>query len=253
LRIKLLCSIAVLAAAFFAAAPAHAAMTPVDIELVLLVDVGSTINPAEFDLQQQGYVQAFQSDPIIRAIQAGPYHRIAATLIYWAGPTQQFQAVDWMLLKDSATAGAFASAIGAAPRPFDGLTDPASAIVFSYPQFSENAFDGNRWIIDVSGDAPQNAGYPVTIARDLALAAGTDQINGLCLLWDDPDLRTWYTANVIGGPNAFSLPVYEYADFARGIQDKIVREIAPVPEPMTVAGLALGLGALTRYLRLRRA
>ena len=45
---------------------------PVDLELVLAVDVSSSISPEEMELQFRGYAAAFQASDLARRIGAGP-------------------------------------------------------------------------------------------------------------------------------------------------------------------------------------
>ena len=53
------------------------------------------------------------------------------------------------------------------------------------PLFDGNGYAGDRRVIDVSGDGPNNRGRPVTAARDEAVARGI-VINGLPILNDRP-------------------------------------------------------------------
>jgi hypothetical protein len=51
-------------------------------------------------------------------------------------------------------------------------------------------------------------------------------INGLPILTLEPDLESYYEANVIGGPGAFVVAAASYDDFATAILNKLVAEIA---------------------------
>ncbi|MBZ0167769.1 MAG: DUF1194 domain-containing protein, partial [Candidatus Omnitrophica bacterium] len=103
------------------AGPAHA-ITAVDLELSLLVDVSSSVNSTEFDLQQQGYANAFNDATIIAAIENGTIGSIAVNMVMWSSAGNQEEVVPWTLITDAASAMAFASAVGAADRPFFGTT-----------------------------------------------------------------------------------------------------------------------------------
>ena len=48
-----------------AAAPSQA--VPVDTELALLVDVSGSVSGAEFNLQRQGYIDAFNNPAVIKS------------------------------------------------------------------------------------------------------------------------------------------------------------------------------------------
>jgi hypothetical protein len=60
--------------------------------------------------------------------------------------------------------------------------------------------------------------------RDRLAAAGVT-INGLCILHEEPDLLAYFTAEVIGGPDAFALICADYPAFAGAIAQKLQREI----------------------------
>ena len=52
--------------------PANSADIPVDLELVLAVDVSLSMDSYEQKMQLQGYVDAFRDRQVLRAIEAGP-------------------------------------------------------------------------------------------------------------------------------------------------------------------------------------
>ncbi len=222
----------------------------VDLELALLVDVSGSVDTTQFNLQRQGYVDAFNSAAIQAAFQSG--RSAAITLIYWAGAAQQSQAVGWTLVNSAASSAAFANLIAATARPFGGgSTAIGSALNFVTPQFATNSFTGVRNLIDVSGDGATNVGANTLAARNAALAAGVDQINGLPIL-GEAGLLAFYQNNVQGGAGSFTIPAASFADFGAAVQTKIGREITGgVPEPTTWAMMVIGFGAVGFALRRR--
>lgn len=231
-------------------APAHA--TPVDVELQLLVDISGSVNTTEFNLQRTGYINAFKSTTVQTAISSGSVGSIAVQLIYWSGSTQQSVAVDWMEINDLTTATTFETTLNAAGRPFGGATAPGSAINFGVTEFVNNGFDSNLQVIDVSGDGTKNNGASTSAARNAALAAGIDQINGLPI--GSTSLATWYTNNVQGGTDSFVILANDFASFQTAIEQKLVNEISggtnnptPTPEPSTMILLGSGLIGLVGY------
>ncbi len=238
--------------------PAHAtSLTPiaVDLELSLLLDTSGSVSTSEFALQRDGYVKAFNDISLWNTISQGKFGRIAVNYIYWSSSFQQQQAVGWTLIDSFAAAQTFASLVAATTRPFSGLTAPGSAINYATPLFGtetggiDNGFHSTRQVIDVSGDGSQNNGANTAAARDVALAAGVDAINGLPILGSEPNLDIWYQNNIQGGVNSFVLPAASFADFDIAIKQKLIKEIAPpeppskVPEPSAIAGL-LWLGGV---------
>ncbi|NJO35805.1 MAG: DUF1194 domain-containing protein [Rhodospirillales bacterium] len=67
-------------------APGAAAQTPVDLELVIAVDVSLSMDIDEQRLQRDGYVAAFRDSEIHKAITSGGHGRIA--VVYMDGPAR---------------------------------------------------------------------------------------------------------------------------------------------------------------------
>ncbi len=162
--------------------PAHG--EPVDIELALLVDVSRSMTPAELDLQRRGYAAALTSPEVLGAIGEGYLGRIALAYIEWAGPTSQRVVVDWTVIAGAADARRVADALAA---DFTGglhRTSISAAIDFGTRSILQNGYEGQRLVLDVSGDGPNNQGPPVTEARDRAVALGL-VVNGLPIMTGD--------------------------------------------------------------------
>jgi hypothetical protein len=77
----------------------------------------------------------------------------------------------------------------------------------------------------VIGDGRSNNGIAPGPIRD-RMAAADITINGLCILHEEPDLLSFYTAEVIGGPGAFAVTCHDYPDFAEAMRQKLTREVA---------------------------
>src|SRR5215475_380840 len=99
-----------------AAASTARAQTPVDLQLVLAVDVSRSIDEVEAELQRRGYIEALTNDRIIDAILAGENRRIAICYTEWAGTHYQMVVIDWTVIDSAAAARSFAEKLSEAPR-----------------------------------------------------------------------------------------------------------------------------------------
>lgn len=214
----------------------------VQLELVLALDASLSVSVEEFALQLHGLAEAFRNEAVVAAIRAAGDHGIAVLLLQWSDRAQQTIAVDWTAVRDAAGARALADKIARAPRAYSGAgTAIGRALETAIPLFRMNGFEGDRKVIDLSGDGIDNRGPLPPGIRDTAVAAGIT-VNALAILNEDPYLDIYYQRNVIGGAGAFVMTAVDYRDFAVAIVRKLIREIAgqPVAEglPDTGPGLA---------------
>jgi hypothetical protein len=217
------------AAALLYANPA-ATRQLVDLELVLAVDISSSVSTEEFNLQMGGLANAFRDPLVAAAIRASGDLGIAVSLIQWSDNRRQFLAVDWDLLHYVASSRHFADQIAAAARLVvaGGGTAIGGALKYGTAQIESNDYDGLRLVIDVSGDGRTNQGWPDRPLRDATVARGIS-INGLVILNEEPLLDDYYHANVIGGAGAFVMTTMDFHSFASAILAKLIREIAGAP------------------------
>jgi Protein of unknown function (DUF1194) len=222
---------------------------PVDLELVLAVDISGSIDEAEARLQREGYTRALAHPEIIQAIQSGVYGRVAITYVEWASDDHQQRVVEWTLVSDNASAKMLADVLAEAPFSSGRSTSISGVIDYSAKLFAENGYKGFRRVIDISGDGYNNGGRRAEWARDQAVAAGIT-INGLPILADRPnpwggtppaDLDRYFEERVIGGPGAFLMVAEDFTAFARAIMKKLLIEIAGVPSGETLASKEAGL------------
>jgi Protein of unknown function (DUF1194) len=214
----------------------------VDLELVLAVDVSYSMDLDEQRLQRDGYIEAFRDPEIIRAIQGGQHRRIAVTYVEWAGWSIQQVVVPWTIVDGPASAEALAVKLTQAPISRHRRTSLSGALVFSERQFGAGGYRGERRVIDVSGDGPNNSGPPVGALRDEFVAKGI-VINGLPIvvkpggpgnMFDISNLDEYYAQCVIGGPGSFMIPIREKAEFASATRQKLLLEISGLEPPPAI-------------------
>jgi len=224
---------AVIAAFVVPQAQAQDAM-PVDLELVLAVDISLSMDPEEQLLQREGYAAAFRDPHVRDAIKGGGWGKIAVTYVEWAGTGTAKTVVGWHLIDSDASAETFAAALEAAAPARARRTSVSGGLLAAAEMFDRNRYQGLRRVIDISGDGPNNQGPPVTGVRDRLVGRGI-VINGLPLqlnrgtiysYFDIENLDDYYADCVIGGTGAFSLPVRDIARFAEAVRQKLVLEIA---------------------------
>ncbi len=212
----------------------------VDAELVFSVDISYSMDRVEQQLQRNGYVQALTSPQFINALKSNPIGKVAIAYMQWASYNDQDTLLDWTVISDEASAKAAADKLANAPYRRARRTSISGAIDAASRLFNENGFKGERQIIDVSGDGPNNDGRPVAQARDEALSKGL-VINGLPLVGireylgfaDIKDLDIYYEDCVVGGPDSFMVVIRDSKNFVEATRNKLVREIAAVPSPKT--------------------
>lgn len=217
----------------------------VDTALILAVDISQSMDDGEQRVQRDGYVAAIASPEFIRAVQgAGRYRQIAMAFVEWGGVGEQFVVVDWRVIGSEEEALEFADDLGSAPINRVQRTSISDAINFSAGHFRSLQVPADRFVIDVSGDGPNNQGGAVVSARDAAVAQGII-INGLPLMIEArasyyhlPNLDHYYEDCVIGGPGAFVIPVRTEAGFAEAIQTKLIQEVAAAPPVARVVPVA---------------
>jgi uncharacterized protein DUF1194 len=216
-----------------------AAAETVDLQLVLAADVSISVDNQEFQLQREGYASAITSETALDAIRAGPHGAIAVCFIEWSGPSKQRVVADWTVIRDGEMATVFANTLRTAPRSFADATAIGSAIDFAMRYFDQSGVEGERRIIDISGDGDSNSGRPVEYSRDDAVKARVT-INGLAIVNEHPlpgfighiqpvgGIGHYYRTRVAGGPGSFVFQIDSFEGFADAIERKLVAEIAAI-------------------------
>jgi hypothetical protein len=219
----------------------------VDVELVLAVDASSSIDGKEFVLQREGYVAALRHPDFIRAVQAGRHGRIAITYFEWGRTPRPASWVRWTVIDGPDSAAAFARQVLSRPLYRAGGTSISAAITHGSLLFL-NAFEGDRKVIDVSGDGVNSTGDPVEEARDRAVRDGV-VINGLPIMIRPspayPEIDRYYAACVMGGPGSFSLPIRSPSEISTAIRRKLILEVSGLtPGPVVVVAAAAPVNCL---------
>src|SRR5205823_3976895 len=211
-----------------ASIPDQQHQTAVDLALVIAVDVSYSMDIEEQRIQRLGYVTAFHDRDVIRTIRSGTLGRIAVTYVEWGGSA--VQVIPWTIIDSAESANGFAAELSRRPLRRISFTSISNALAFARELFGSSGLASRRRVIDVSGDGPNNAGAPVPIARNAAVAQGI-VVDGLPIMLGRPsdpivDLDRYYQRCVIGGEGAFVLKVTEIGELAEAIHRKLAIEIS---------------------------
>lgn len=205
--------------------------------LGLALDRSGSISAADFNLQKNAYLSVL-ADPNVL-----PTDGSVAIGVYSFGATafNHFPAA----YITGANLPALLSAISGITQFSSGATALGDAITMARMDLlslSNNLAD--KHVIDVSTDGLGNTGENQVTARNNALFAGIDQINGLLV-------GSAASSSFVGGTGSFSVSVDTFADFETALERKIVKEVKQTPEAgSTVALLGCALLGLA-YARRR--
>ncbi len=233
------------AAGLLALASAAAAAEEVDLELVFAADGSGSMDDEEFALQRTGYAAAIAHPKVMRAISSGYHRKIAVAFIEWGAPESQHTIVDWIVIDGPEAAKEFAGRLLAAPRVAWGYNSISGAIDYAAGLIRGNDYEGERKVIDVSGDGPQMNGRPIAQSR---FDAVSDDITINALVINSPggafpslgprSLEAHYRRDVIGGMGAFAVVAHNREEFADAILRKMIHEIAGTLPPGNGRSLA---------------
>lgn len=200
----------------------------VDVGVVLAVDVSGSMDAEELAIQRAGYLEALLHPDFMRIVGVGRRGQIALSLFEWAGQVRRGSTVPWRIVRDAADLQDFARDVAALPIRTSFGTSISAAIDYGVTLIDGAEFGADAWVIDVSGDGPNNMGMPVADARDRAVDRGVT-INGLPIVLRPsrgaPDLEAYYEACVIGGPASFVLAARSAEEIAPAIRRKLFHEL----------------------------
>jgi len=198
-------------------------MDPVDLALVLAVDVSASVDYEEFALMIGGLSAAFLDADVIAAATGGPQGAVAVAALFWSEVPEM--ALPWLRLANPVDGALIAEALLVAPRlPRAGATALGEGLVGALTLLARCPAQATRLMVDVSGDGAGNRGRPSGPVRDVAVTSGV-VINGLAVVNEEADLVAHYAAEVIGGLGSFVMDCANYTDFADAIGRKLVREM----------------------------
>jgi len=213
-----------LAALFLALVTTGQATAACRLALVLALDVSSSVDPGEYDLQRIGLASALDAPEVRHAILRGAPGDVALSVYEWSGRFQQKVHLDWTMLRiDADITGAVAVLAAMTRRTSDYPTALGSGLGYG-AQVMARAPDCDRRVIDISGDGINNDGFGPDLAyRHFPLDGIT--VNGLVILGHDIEVLDYYQRQVVRGPRAFTEVAQGFEDFQSAMARKLYREI----------------------------
>jgi hypothetical protein len=207
-----------------AALPGTGRAAACKLALVLALDISSSVNEREYNIQLQGLAQAFRTPEVIEAILT-PKGAAIATIVYeWSGYNQQDLVIPWTMLDSEAAIRDVAATLAAHRRPYTDLTTAlGKAVEYGATMFRFAPPCGRR-VIDISGDGENNDGVGPEFYRAQGKLDGIT-INGLVVQGAFPDPAPYYREYVIQGPGAFVALARNFDDYPSVMIGKLLREI----------------------------
>ena len=193
------------------------------LALVLAIDVSSSVDAQEDQLQRQGLATALLQDTVQAAILEG-YGTVAINVFEWSGRRQQFGILPWTVLRSTKDIQDAADAISGSTRQVSVFPTSTGYALGHAAILLDRGPVCDAKTIDFASDGRNNDGFPPELAiRSFPLSDVT--INGLAILGDAPDLVTYFERSILHGPGAFVEIANDYPDYARAMDRKLLREL----------------------------
>lgn len=207
------------------------------LALVLGLDVSSSVDAAEDQLQREGLAQALLAPEVARAFLTGD--PVALYVFQWSGPSTQASILPggWVMVESPEDLIRISSVVASSERlPYADYTAVGTALIYAADALMEAPICRNK-TVDVSGDGENSSGiepravyetFPYGGVTVNALVIGGPNEEGLALRdrrVSDRRLLAWFTHEVLYGPGAFSILADGYEDYERAMEAKLLREL----------------------------
>ncbi|MEQ9259300.1 MAG: DUF1194 domain-containing protein [Roseovarius sp.] len=197
------------------------------LALVLALDVSSSVDALEYDLQRVGLAAALSAEEVRHAILSGAPGYVALSVFEWSGFHQHKLQLDWMALRSHADIDHASGVLAQMARSHDDFPTSIGPALGYGATLLERGPRCERRVIDVSGDGVNNYRYgPREAYRHFPFSDVT--VNGLVILGDDPAVATYYATEVLQGTGAFLVVAQGFEEFREAMTRKLYREINDV-------------------------
>ena len=227
IRVAALCALLAL--------PAEAQARDCRQALALGLDVSGSVDAREYRQQIDGLAAALADPQVRERLLSMPGAPVRLMVYEWSGPDDHAVLLGWREITDGP---ALDTAIEVLRQTVRRDTTPGTALGEAMLAGARHlAMQSGCWkrTLDLSGDGESNLGpRPRTVRAAVertgitvnALAIGVDDARiGDTRQADVAELSAYFRAEVILGPGAFVLTALGYADYARAMRLKLLREL----------------------------
>ncbi len=203
--------------------------------LALALDVSGSVDAREYRLQVGGIAAALNSIHVRRKLMAIPSAPVRLMVFEWSGPTDQAVVVPWVEIDSDETLDVIVQTLQETERRDASPGTALGVAMKEGARFLDQQHACWKRTLDISGDGKSNLGpRPRDVKRLLENSDIT--INGLVIGVDDPsigdvrqaeigELAAYYRTEVIMGADSFVQTAIGYNDYARAMQEKLIREL----------------------------
>ncbi|WP_299144749.1 DUF1194 domain-containing protein [uncultured Tateyamaria sp.] len=212
-------------AACVAASPAAACR----LALLLALDVSSSVDATEDQLQRGGLVSALTAPEVQAAFFANDMP-VALAVYEWSGRYNQEVVLDWTLVDSPAALLFAAETVAASVRSHAEFPTAMGYALGFGAEMLARAPRCLRQTIDMAGDGQNNEGFgPLLAYREFAFDEVT--VNGLVVnaaeFTSETMLIEFFEKEVLHGPGAFLEVAQGFEDYERAMRRKLERELTP--------------------------
>ena len=197
---------------------------PCRLALALALDVSSSVDDLEYDLQRVGLAGALDAPEVRHAILSGHQGDVALAVYEWSGFNQHKLHLDWVRLSTHADIDNVVRLLAKMERSHDDFPTAVGQALGYGATLLSRAPKCARKVIDVSGDGVNNYGYgPAAAYENFPFDDVT--VNGLAILTQNVDVLQYYQRNIVRGPGSFVISARGFEDFQTAMTKKLYREV----------------------------
>lgn len=198
------------------------------LALLLAIDVSSSVDDAEDQLQRNGLAAALISPSVQAAFFASDLP-VALAVYEWSGRYHQVMLNDWQMIRTPADLLTVAETLARSERSYNEFPTAmgyalgyGAGVLQSAPACLEKT-------LDMAGDGINNEGFkPEAAYAEFPFEGVT--VNGLVVNAADTEseisLITFYQTEVLRGPGAFMEIAQGFDDYERAMRRKLERELS---------------------------